>query len=522
MRRDGAGGPLAALAVGALAAGCAAAFIDWTPARPLHPSAATDGALGDYYPELATDGLGRWVCVWCAAVPTAPNRDFDIYVARSSDRGETWTEPVGLDPLATVPPEIEDDFHPHVYTDGAGHWIATWYSHDDHGGTIGADTDILVSRGTDDGATWTPSVPLNTDAATDHTLYAYAYDSEPDLAHDGSGHWAAVWSRRRTTEEDADLYIAHSTDHGVTWSAPALLHPHFATDSGDDYSARVLCDGAGHWLAVWSTSDSLGGTIGPDDEVLVARSTDGYTWTAPQPLNSDAATDTDDDKSPRIARDGAGRWVVVWYRGTYDVTDDDIMVARSDDAGATWSAPEFVNDNALTDPERDRRPVAATDGQGQWVVVWYSRNTLGLPLGNDDNVFFARSRDNAVTWSSPGVLNSFALDPLDTEHDWNPLVAYAGHGRWICVWYSKFDLGGTLGTDWDLLISTACTPTAPGDHDCDGDVDLGDVAAFQRCYAAAAPYAAPCGRFDDDENGSVDFGDFAALAGALGGPGAPP
>ena len=55
-----------------------------------------------------------------------------------------------------------------VTTDGLGTWVAVWQSGDSLGGTIGwRDWDILVARSTDDGATWTAPVPLNTNAASD-------------------------------------------------------------------------------------------------------------------------------------------------------------------------------------------------------------------------------------------------------------------------------------------------------------------------------------------------------------------
>jgi Neuraminidase (sialidase) len=54
----------------------------------------------------------------------------------------------------------------------------------------------------------------------------------------------------------------------------------------------VTTDGAGNWVAVWHSADSLGDTIGEDADILVARSTDGgATWTAPVALNTNAASD---------------------------------------------------------------------------------------------------------------------------------------------------------------------------------------------------------------------------------------
>ena len=94
----------------------------------------------------------------------------------------------------------------------------------------------------------------------------------------------------------------------------------------------MTTDSAGNWVAVWYSEDSLGGTIGTNWDILVARSTDnGATWTAPAALNTDAATDSRDDYGPQVTTDGGGNWVVVWYSaapaGYYSVTDRDILYA---------------------------------------------------------------------------------------------------------------------------------------------------------------------------------------------------
>ena len=64
---------------------------------------------------------------------------------------------------------------------------------------------------------------------------------------------------------------------------------------------------------MWQSDDSLGGTIGTDWDILVSRSTDaGGTWTAPAPLNTNAASDSGTTVDPQVTTDGAGNWVAVW------------------------------------------------------------------------------------------------------------------------------------------------------------------------------------------------------------------
>jgi hypothetical protein len=156
----------------------------------------------------------------------------------------------------------------------------------------------------------------------------------------------------------------------------------------------VTTDGAGNWLAVWRSNDSLGGTIGTDWDILVARSTNnGVTWTAPAALNTNAATDSGGDHSPQVTTDGLGRWVAVWESddslgGTIG-TDFDILVARSTDNGVTWTAPAALNHNAATDSEDDWWPQVTTDGAGHWVAVWQLLGYPAGPLGEDADILYA-------------------------------------------------------------------------------------------------------------------------------------
>ncbi|MCJ7510059.1 MAG: glycoside hydrolase, partial [Dehalococcoidia bacterium] len=120
---------------------------------------------------------------------------------------------------------------------------------------------------------WSYPAALNTNAATDS-----GWDELPQVTTDGVGHWVAVWQSTEnlggTIGHDWDILVARSTNNGATWTAPAALNTNAATDSGGDWWPQVTTDGAGNWVAVWSSTENLGGTIGTDADILVARSTD--------------------------------------------------------------------------------------------------------------------------------------------------------------------------------------------------------------------------------------------------------
>ncbi len=364
--------------------------------------------------------------------------------------------PVALNTNAAT--DSQDDRNPQVRTDGTGNWVAVWMSDENLGGTIGTDPDILVARSTDNGATWTAPAALNTNAATDS-----GWDWYPQVATDDAGNWVVIWRSYEnvggTIGTDADILVARSTDNGATWTAPAPLNTNAATDSGYDGWPEVTTDGAGNWVAVWMSDENLGGTIGTDRDILVARSTDnGATWTAPAPLNTNAPTDSGWDDMPEVTTDGGGNWVAVWYStenlgGTIG-TDSDILVARSTDNGATWTAPAALNTNAATDSGNDHaKPQVTTDGAGNWVAVWGSQDSLGGTIGTDMDILVSRSTDNGATWTYPAALNTNAA--TDSASEGWPAVTADGAGNWVAAWGSDDSLGGTIGTDWDILVASS-------------------------------------------------------------------
>lgn len=431
------------------------------PPAALNTNAATD-AGADEEPQVTTDGAGNWVAVWQSedSLGGAIGADYDILVSRSVDNGATWTPPAALNTNAAT--DSDWDESPQVTTDCGGNWVAVWWGANDLGGTIGVDPDILVSRSGDNGATWTPPAALNTNAATDSGT-----DSRPQLTTDCAGNWVAVWqsddSLGATIGTDLDILVSRSGDNGASWTPPVALNTNAAIDSRDDWGPQVTTDGGGNWVAVWHSEDDLGGTIGGDRDILVSRSTDnGTTWTLPVALNTNAAADSGSDIWPQVTTDGAGNWVAVWGSdddlGGTIAAGWDILVSRSTDNGATWTPPAALNSNAATDFENSL-PQLTTDCAGNWVAVWQSADDLGGTIGEDRDILVSRSTDNGATWTPAAALNTNAATDLDP--DYSPQVTTDGAGNWIAVWQSEDDLGGTVGTDWDILVSRFFIPAAP-------------------------------------------------------------
>jgi len=283
-----------------------------------------------------------------------------------------------------------------------------------------------------------------------------ALDQGESLATDGNGNWVAVWcsddSLGGSIGNDDDVLIERSSDGGVTWSTPAPIDPNAASDGGaSQQRGLVATDRAGVWLATWSD-------LGPAQSTFASRSLDnGATWSAP------VASFGIRVGIAGLFGLGSGNWLAI--AGTNDDlggtigTDADLVALRSADDGATWSAPVLVNTDAGTDGGADSRVSVATDGAGTFVVVWNR---------DDVAVLAATSTDSGLSWSAPVTVSADGFSPR---------IATDAAGKWIVVWDSDDDLGGTIGSDDDILYSVStdsgATWSAAAAVDPNADMDTG-------------------------------------------------
>jgi hypothetical protein len=331
----------------------------WSAPVPIAPAA------GGQDPDIATDGT-VWIVVWDGG----PGPDVDVFSSRSLDGGVSWSTPVVLNANSTGD-DARGDERPEIVTRG-GTWLVTWTTsaNASDGAPTGTDRDLLFVRSTDGGVSWSAPAPLNGDATSDA---ADAIDWEAQLAGDGAGTWIATWIR--ANDDDAPVRVARSLDDGVTWTAPAQFSPSPLTDGTRSGRVAIAADGNDTFTAVWGAWRGTPTLV--ESDVLFVRSTnDGATWSAPARLSS-AADEPGEDFDPDIATDGT-TWLAVWpstttLGKTLDV-DFDILVSWSSD-GLTWSPPEPLDRNATGDSRvglvfQDYWARVVAGGDGSFAAIW--------------------------------------------------------------------------------------------------------------------------------------------------------
>lgn len=449
---------LAVLSVGlvGLSVSTSSALVSFGSPAALNTTAATDagvndGTDNDKEPRVVVGDNGTVLNVWSSnsTLGDTVGGDFDIFVSRSTDGGRSWTAPAALNTTAASD-ALAADTQPQLVFGGDTHWMAVWTSGHDLGGA-GTDTDILAAFSSDDGVTWGAPALVNSDATTD--AGANSLDQAPSLAGRDSGSrvWLVGWQKIEGSV--TQYFYSSSTTDGGAWAARTQL----GSDTSTGLSQGIAVHHTGSdFVAAWSSLE--GGGFGTDTDLLTAI-IDETTFVAsgPVPLNTDALSDSRNDKFPVIA--GAGAQLVACWEGNAGVGasagDSDIYVARSTDGGTVWSMPETLNSNGADDTGDDDDVALDADGS-TFIAVWSSTDTLGKTIKDDDDILTARSTDGGLTWSTVRALASTATK--DKAEDAEPSIS-GRDGLWVTGWRSADTLGKTLGDDDDLLYMVA-------DQDC--------------------------------------------------------
>lgn len=199
----------------------------------------------------------------------------------------------------------------------------------------------------------------------------------------------------------------------------APLSGAMGSDSADDRAPRLATDGAGKWIAVWIAES--GGNV----DAFTARSTDdGATWGAPVRVGN--ATNTLRESRPTIAF-GGGRWMIAVEADAQSATNPGIFLYVSTNDGLSWSLSSPILLRFLTAGSRPATlPSLAFHGSpARWTLTWSG------PSGTESDVFAIVSTDGGASWSATATA---ASGPADTASDERVSLARMPSGKLAAVW----------------------------------------------------------------------------------------
>ncbi len=262
--------------------------------------------------------------------------------------------------------------------------------------------DLRLSRSTDGGRTFLPSILVN----DDEQVIGHSFDSL-HVAPDGIIHMA--WIDAREGKKESGTFATSSTDHGRTVGKNRKV----------DEDTCVCCRTAmatapdGTLYIAWRK-------ILPGDlrETVVARSSDsGQTFMSPVIVGHDQWVFPGCPHRPAsIGTDRQGRLYVVWYTEGVDETPA-IYLAYSDDRGQTFSPKQKLNVSKGTFPDH---PQLAVDSDGRLIIAWEEQS----PVRRE--VVMSLSLDRGATFSAPQKLND--------KKGQTPSLSINAHGLAVLAW----------------------------------------------------------------------------------------
>lgn len=246
---------------------------------------------------------------------------------------------------------------------------------------------IGVSRSDDGGANW--SAPSNATAAVmssnnDHDKDWIAADNIPGSPYRGNVYVAwTMFTFNPTTADTSSIRFARSTDGGRTWSAaPALaeLSPEDAEADHQIQGAYIAVGPAGEVYVAWFDTrvggirvrkSSDGGVTFSDPVTALATPAFGREFSAFSTGIFDIAFFASIAVDTSSGPNRGNVYVASHDRGA--AGNIEVVVARSSDGGATWSAPLQVK-NIATSTDRFQPDVAVANNGNVGVMFYDRRN----------------------------------------------------------------------------------------------------------------------------------------------------
>ena len=423
----------------------------FAPGGLLPPGAVSDPSTDLAFSRLAGFVQSETSTAWCGNTVLVGYNDSGSYFetfflprglsfngySRSTDGGATFTDLGYLNPGPNFTGFLEGD--PVVTCTDAN----TFYQSSIF--LVGTSTGESVSKSTDGGQTFADPVAVVLKDGFTHFI------DKPWMAVDPSNP-----NNLYATYTDFDLTglllppdptalcpgnlrvgieLVASRDAGATWSAPTIIDNGCAPNT--DQGSNVAVDGKGNVFVAW---EQFPASL-PTNEIDIVKSTNGGATFGPKTTVAIVTVvghnlfgllqgGFRNNEFPSIAIDrtngpGAGTLYIAWNDGRNGVTPDafpplfgatynfgDAFVSRSNNGGASWSAPVKVNNDVGAAAGSDHyMPGVAVSHSGSVGVCWYDRRR------DPDNFLIDRecavSRDRGGTWSNTQI----------TSRNFSPVIA---------------------------------------------------------------------------------------------------
>jgi hypothetical protein len=387
-------------------------------------------------PEVCADGAGRFTVAWQSGgyfFPDGPDGFRQGIAARRYDAtGAALGGEFVVNSYTIGPQRL-----PAVAASPLGDFVVAW-----QGGSYGFEQDgsasgVFLQRFSPTGMAVGPERRANTTIVGSQV--------GPAVAADAAGGFVVVW----TSYPSYYGYVGGDGNgagaFGQRFDGAGLpIGPEFQVNTyttGTQRLPRVATRPGGGFVVVWESASYYGSQDG-DGSGVFGRRFDA----AGTPLGDEFQVNsytTGYQRSPAVAADPGGGFVVAWQSGAYfagqDGDRDGVFAQRFDAAGAPMGA-EFQVNTYTTGGQV--APAVAIDGGGNFTVVWTS-STYGIGEDGDRAGIFGQHF--AATGDPLG--EQFQVNTYTTGPQFAPRIAASPTGEFVVVWSSGYMLGA--GQDGD-------------------------------------------------------------------------
>jgi len=293
---------------------------------------------------------------------------------------------------------------------------------------------ILVSKSTDGGDTWSEPATLIRETSSFHFNDKESITADPIDANFVYAVWDrsrkpgenASFNALHSFAFRGDATFSRTTDGGARWEAPRSILPTNANLFTIGNQIVVLPDGTLVDVFGLGKGSGVQPSVNPFTISLVRSTDKGLTWSRVIDISTDQALGAfDPDTGRRIRAEGgipeiavdpnSGNLYVVWQDSRFSGVDE-IAVSMSTDGGFTWTAPIKVNQTPRSDTAANQQafvPNIRVAADGTVGVTYYDfRNNDSNPgVPTDYWIVHCHSDcSDAANWGDEARLSSTSFD----------------------------------------------------------------------------------------------------------------